>query len=122
MISPRWPQSCQHGFSAGFQENGINPYIWCVVGAVLGWASGLLMASGGRIVLIENVLVGVFGAYIGGDFVASMLNGGVVNDIDFSLRSLGLAIAGAVLMLLALCLMRRMVGPMKPSKAPRRRD
>jgi hypothetical protein len=44
-------------------------------------------------VILENVAVGVFGAFIGGDFVAAMLSTGIVNDKVFSVRSLGLAIA-----------------------------
>ena len=42
------------------------------------------------------MLVGVFGAFIGGDFFVSMLNGGVVNDKIFSIRSLAFAVTGAV--------------------------
>lgn len=76
------------------------------------------MAAGqGRVVLIENVLVGVFGAFIGGDFVVAMFNGGVVNDKVFHVSSLGMAIAGAVVMLVVLRLMRGAVGPMRGSKS-----
>ncbi len=105
-----------------FQENGINPYIWCVVGGVVGWLATLVMGSSDKSVMVENVLVGVFGAFIGGDFLAAQLNGGVVNDKDFRIGSLGLAVGGAVVMLLMLKLMRRMVGPMRAHKAPRRKD
>ncbi|MFC5498041.1 GlsB/YeaQ/YmgE family stress response membrane protein [Caenimonas terrae] len=68
--------------------------------------------------MIENVLVGMFGAFIGGDFVAAMISAkGVVNDKDFRLSSLGMAIAGAVVMLVLLRIMRRAVGPMRGSKS-----
>jgi uncharacterized membrane protein YeaQ/YmgE (transglycosylase-associated protein family) len=77
---------------------------------------GLLMSNEGRIHLIENVLVGVFGAFVGGDFIVSMMNKGIVNDKDFSIRSLAMAITGAVVMLLILKLMRRVIGPMRASK------
>lgn len=95
----------------------INPYIWCVVGGVAGWLAGRMMANGDRILIIENVAVGVFGAFIGGDFLASMLHGAVVNDKVFSARSLGYALLGAVALLLALRAMRAAVGPLRHRKS-----
>jgi len=74
----------------------------------------------GRIVMIENMLVGVFGAFVGGDFVTAMLNKGVVNDKVFSVGALGLAVGGAVLMIFVLKLMRHVVGPMHVGKAKQR--
>lgn len=72
--------------------------------------------------MIENVAVGMFGAFIGGDFVAAMLNTDVVKVPGFTTGGLGLAVAGAVVSLVLLKLMRRAVGPMKAHKKPRRRD
>ena len=60
--------------------------------------------------------IGVFGAFIGGDFLVAMSNGGVVNDKVFRMSSLGMAIAGAVVMLVVLRLMCGAVGPMRGSK------
>ena len=109
------------GPSIVFRECGINPYIWCAVGACVGWFSGLFMKSDGRIVMIENVLVGVFGAFIGGDFVVAMITKGPVSDNVFSVRSLAFAVAGAAVMLLVLRLLRSKVGPMRAAKAKPRR-
>ena len=68
--------------------------------------------------MIENILVGVFGAFIGGDFVAAMISGAaVVNDKDFRVSSLAMAVGGAVVMLLVLRMMRGAVGPMRSSKS-----
>ena len=78
------------------------------------------MTGGGRALLVENILAGVFGAFVGGDFIVSSLNGGVVNDTDFKFSSLAMAVAGAVVMLLALKLMRKMVGPMRAGKSRKR--
>ena len=97
-------------------EYGINPFIWCAVGGLVGWLAATRGTGGGRIVLVEGVLVGVFGAFIGGDFVASQLNGGVVDDKVFKGSSLAMAVAGAVVMLLLLGLMRRVVGPLRAGK------
>jgi uncharacterized membrane protein YeaQ/YmgE (transglycosylase-associated protein family) len=100
-----------------FQENGMNPYIWCGVGALVGWLASRVMGSGEMSVTIENVCVGVFGAFIGGDFIVAMFNGGVVDDKVFHVSSLGIAVASAVVMLLLLKLMRRVVGPIRSSKS-----
>lgn len=85
------------------------------MGALLGWLVGRTMADGGKVVMIESILVGVFGAFIGGEFIASMLNSGVIAT-EFKISSLAISVTCAVVMLLLLRLMRRAVGPMKASK------
>lgn len=94
------------------------------MGAGVGWLLGMMMKKpgDGRIVMIENMLVGVFGAFVGGDFIVSMLNKGVVNDKDFHIGSLAMAIGGAVVMIVVLKLMRRIVGPMHVGKAKQRNN
>jgi uncharacterized membrane protein YeaQ/YmgE (transglycosylase-associated protein family) len=101
-------------------EIPINSYIWCAVGALIGWLSVFLMKRDGRGALIENILVGVFGAFLGGDFLVSVMNKGVVNDKDFHIGSLGLAVAGAVVMVVVLGVMRGKVGQIKVSKNKQR--
>jgi uncharacterized membrane protein YeaQ/YmgE (transglycosylase-associated protein family) len=101
-------------------EIPINSYIWCAVGALIGWLSVFLMKRDGRGALIENILVGVFGAFLGGDFLVSVMNKGVVNDKDFHIGSLGLAVAGAVAMVVVLGVMRGKVGQIKVSKNKQR--
>lgn len=88
-------------------------------------------ASGGRSLRIESVLVGVFGAVIGGEILASMLSGapavvavkssipGVKAEVaatPFSVLAMVLAIAGAVAAVLVLGLMRKAVGPLRIGK------
>ena len=97
-------------------ENPINSFIWCAVGAAIGWLAAMMTKSEGRIGMIESVLVGIFGAFIGGDFVVALMNKGVVNDKDFHIGSLAFAVTGAVVMLLILKLLRHSVGPMQPGK------
>lgn len=75
-----------------------------------------MMKAPGRIVLVENVLVGIFGAFIGGDFIVTLMNKGVVNDKDFSIGSLAFAVTGAIALLLILRLLRLAVGPMRAGK------
>lgn len=92
------------------------------MGALLGGAACLFAGTREKILILESIGVGMFGAFIGGDFVASMLSGGKTNDADFSMGSLGLAVGGALVALGLLRLMRRAVGPQHVTKGPRRRD
>ena len=103
-------------FQFGALGKCINVYIWCAIGALAGWLSTRMMNAPARSAQIENILIGMFGAFIGGDFVAAQLNGGVVAT-EFQIASLGLAIAGAVVMLVLLRLMRKAVGPLKKSRS-----
>jgi uncharacterized membrane protein YeaQ/YmgE (transglycosylase-associated protein family) len=94
----------------------LNSVVWCLVGAAIGWLAGLMMGGGrGKVVLVENMLVGVFGAFIGGEFVADMLHMGVPGS--FSAGALGISVVGAIVLLVLLRLMRGAVGPMQASKS-----
>ena len=104
-----------------WQGAEITFYIWCAVGAVLGWLAGGLMGSRGKVQRLEEMLVGVFGAFIGGEFIAAQFTGGVPSG-SFTVSALLTSIAGAVLMLVLLRMMRTFVGPLRPSKPkPQRR-
>ena len=99
------------------EGTGINFYIWCAVGAGVGWLVGHAMGSSGKVVRIEEVLVGVFGAFIGGEFVPGVLRGDGP-DPGFTGTALACAVAGAVVMLLVLRTMRKAVGPLRTSRSP----
>lgn len=95
----------------------INFYIWCAVGAVVGGLAGLFIGSRTKVTRIEEVLVGVFGAFIGGEFVTAMFNSGKEQP-NFTMLGLFNAVAVAVAMILLLSVMRRAVGPMHSRKKP----
>jgi uncharacterized membrane protein YeaQ/YmgE (transglycosylase-associated protein family) len=75
------------------------------------------MGSNSTVSRIEEVLVGVFGAFIGGEFVADMLSGGKSTG-QFSMTALATGIGGAVVLLMVLRLMRKAVGPLRSSRGP----
>lgn len=75
------------------------------------------MGTQGTVSRIEEVLVGVFGAFIGGEFVADMLSGGKSTG-QFSMTALATAIGGAVVLLMLLRVMRKAVGPLRSSRSP----
>ena len=99
----------------------INVYIWCAIGAFAGWLLTRIISASGKSATIENILIGMFGAFIGGDFVSVQLGGDAVTK-GFHLSSLMLAIAGAVVMLALLQLMRKAVGPMRNGVSKKKRD
>jgi uncharacterized membrane protein YeaQ/YmgE (transglycosylase-associated protein family) len=73
------------------------------------------MGTVGKIARMEEMLVGVFGAFIGGDFLLSQLLG--PTGTSSLVQSLGLAIGGAAVMLVLLRIMRGVVGPLQSKKS-----
>jgi uncharacterized membrane protein YeaQ/YmgE (transglycosylase-associated protein family) len=86
------------------------------VGALTGWLATRFMNAPARSAQIENVLIGMFGAFIGGEFVAAQLSGAQVAN-SFHISSLLLAIVGAVVLLLLLYALRKLMGPMHKSRS-----
>lgn len=112
----------------------MNPIIWAVIGGVLGLLAGAMMGSKGNTNRVENVLVGIFGAFLGGEFVAAMLADAplpvaaalpgaaiVVPPTPLTAFALLLAVGGAVVMLVLLRMVRGGVanGAAKPRKKNR---
>jgi len=66
---------------------------------------------------VEEVLVGVFGAFIGGEGTAAMLQTGD-GAPTFSVTAFAGGIGGAVVLLVLLRMMRAAVGPLRSGKGP----
>jgi uncharacterized membrane protein YeaQ/YmgE (transglycosylase-associated protein family) len=92
-------------------------FTWCAVGALAGWLFGALMQSRGRIQRLEEVLVGVFGSFIGAESTAAMLAQGE-NATGVQPGALAGAVIGATVLLVLLRIMRGAVGPLRSSKSP----
>lgn len=92
----------------------IDSYLWILVGGALGGLAGAMHADKSKVFRIESVLVGVFGAFVGGDFLVAMLWGPKAGGV--SAAGLAMAVAGAVVLLALLSVMRRAVGPLRPAK------
>jgi uncharacterized membrane protein YeaQ/YmgE (transglycosylase-associated protein family) len=99
----------------------INVYIWCAIGAFAGWLLTRMSSLSSTSTTVENILIGMFGAFIGGDFVSVQISGATVAS-GFHFSSLLLALAGAIVMLALLQLMRKVVGPMRKSVSKKKRD
>lgn len=75
-----------------------------------------MMGSHAKLVRIEELLVGVFGAVIGGEMATSNFTDGTAGGI--AVLPLAVAIAGAGLLLVLLKAMRSAVGPLRSRKKP----
>jgi len=76
--------------------------IWLVIGGIIGWVASMIMRTDAQQGIFLNVIVGIVGAFIGG-----LLFGRNINGYDFSIPSLLAALAGAVVLLGIVNLIRR---------------
>ncbi len=74
---------------------------WIIFGAIAGWIANRLMGERGGCCI--NVIVGIIGAFVGG-LVMNFLGGLPV--IGFSVRSLVIAVIGAIIFLALLRALR----------------
>jgi uncharacterized membrane protein YeaQ/YmgE (transglycosylase-associated protein family) len=79
----------------------INLIVWLIVGAVIGWAAGLVMRDQNG--LVVNIIVGIIGAMIGG----FILGGPTINQNVFNLNALLVSLVGAIILLGVVNLIRR---------------
>lgn len=68
----------------------------------------------------EDVLVGVFGAFIGGEFFSTLLQGAKAAE-TFGMTGLLAAAGTSVALMLLLGVMRKAVGPLRNRKSPAQR-
>ena len=85
----------------------MNLIIWLVVGGVIGWIASLIMKTDAQQGLFLNVVVGVVGALLGGWLLSPLVGEGTVNQGDFSLGGLLVSLAGAIILLFLVTLIRR---------------
>lgn len=85
----------------------MNFVIWLVVGGVIGWIASLIMKTDAQQGLFLNVVVGIVGALLGGWLLSPLIGGGTVNEGDFSLSGLLVSLAGAIILLFLVNLIRR---------------
>lgn len=69
---------------------------WIVFGALAGWVASLLVGRGSRMGCLANVIAGVVGAVVGGLLMSLLGSYGVTG---FNLRSFGVAVLGALIVL-----------------------
>jgi uncharacterized membrane protein YeaQ/YmgE (transglycosylase-associated protein family) len=78
---------------------------WIIFGALAGWVASLIAGSNREMGWLENILVGIVGAFLGG-FLFSLLTGRD-NYMEFNIGSFIVAVIGALVLLFILRLIRR---------------
>jgi uncharacterized membrane protein YeaQ/YmgE (transglycosylase-associated protein family) len=77
----------------------INFLLWLVAGGVLGWVASVVMLAEGQQGVFMNLMVGIFGAALGGWFLSPMVGLITLNQNDFSVGGLLVAMVGAIVLL-----------------------
>ena len=68
-------------------------FLWIVFGGLVGWIASLIMKTDGQQGIFLNVVIGIFGAMIGGWLMSLLGEGGVRG---FNLYSFLVALLGAI--------------------------
>ena len=89
------------------------------MGAAVGLAVGMMVSKGTKTELVESILVGIFGSFIGAEFIANQVRAPGGGPSGFGIQ-IALAVVTAVAMLALLWLMRKAVGPLKQGKSKAR--
>lgn len=80
--------------------------IWLIVGGIIGWIASMIMGTNDTQGKLMNIVVGIVGAFLGGLLLAPLLGTGTINQGDFSIGSLLVSLAGAVVLLFIVGLFR----------------
>lgn len=85
----------------------MNFIIWLVVGGLLGWIASMIMRTNAQQGVILNIVVGIVGAFLGGLLLGPLFGTGTINQNNFSMPALLVSLAGAVILLAIVNLVRR---------------
>jgi len=85
----------------------MNFVIWLIAGAVVGWVASRIMKTSGQQGLIIDIVVGIVGALLAGYFLSPLLGVSTINQGNFSIPALLMSLAGAVILLFLVRLVRR---------------
>jgi uncharacterized membrane protein YeaQ/YmgE (transglycosylase-associated protein family) len=85
----------------------INFIVWLVVGGLIGWVASMIMRTDAQQGLFLNIVVGIIGAALGGWFISPLVGVPSINQDAFSIGALLVSLAGAVVLLAIVNLVRR---------------
>lgn len=85
----------------------MNFIVWIVVGGVLGWLASKVMHTDHQQGIMLNVIVGIVGAFLAGLLLSPIFGVPTINQDVFSMGAMLVSLAGAVILLGAVNLLRR---------------
>ena len=102
------------------ESSAMGPYVFCAVGAILGWIASRMTQPQGFVPLVEAIAVGIFGAFAGGEFLPAVVAAAPAPGQGLTGLAVAMAVVGSFVGLILLGVMRKAVGPMKPHKNKRK--
>lgn len=85
----------------------MNLIIALIIGGIIGWLASIVMRTDAQQGILLNIVVGIVGSLLGGFLLGPMLGGGSLLSGNFDIRSLIVALLGAVILLAIVNLFRR---------------
>ena len=85
----------------------MNFIAWLVIGGLIGWVASMIMKTDAQQGIILNVVVGIVGAFLGGWLISPLVGVGTINQDNFSLPAMLVSLAGAVVLLAIVKMVRR---------------
>jgi len=80
-----------------------NFIIWIIFGALAGWIASIITGKNRKMNGVANVIIGMFGAFVGAGIMNTL---GLPVPAGFSLTGFLVAVGGAVLLIMAMRLVR----------------
>jgi len=84
----------------------MNLIIYLIAGAIVGYVASRIMRTNSQQGLLEDIIVGVVGAFLAGYFLSPLLGVGTINDA-ITLPTLLVSLLGAVILLAVYKAIRR---------------
>ncbi len=81
--------------------------VWLIVGGIVGWLASLIMHTDAQQGWLQNVIVGVVGAFLAGLLLSPLFGTSTINQGNFSLASVLISVVGAVVLLAIVNTFRR---------------
>jgi uncharacterized membrane protein YeaQ/YmgE (transglycosylase-associated protein family) len=85
----------------------MNILVWLLIGGLIGWVASIFMGTDGRQGILLNVVVGILGAAVGGWLFGGAFGTSTINQGNLSLSGIMVSLAGAVILIAAMKLLRR---------------
>jgi uncharacterized membrane protein YeaQ/YmgE (transglycosylase-associated protein family) len=83
----------------------VNFIVWLIAGAFVGWLASSVMGRSKS--LVANIVIGVVGAFIAGLVLTPYFGVSTINQNNFSMPALLISLAGAVILLVIVNVLRR---------------